>query len=161
MLDLKALVTKAKIQAAQPKEKRGSSRIAEVERQKQLKIGKFEQKRLQTLADIMRAIEEARKWEPQAVVLYVQRQTCSGCQTKATNVVGLFVRHKHAISQSQKMTPTNSAAGVDLYPREIREIEMQIPSCPVCFKAQNLVEMVFSGIADQPSKQLPLFTSLL
>lgn len=159
-LDLTELVARARLNA-QPKSKIKSKLSAELERQKRLKIGRYEVRPHATLSDVMRALEEARKWEPQAIVLYVQRQTCSGCGETATNVVGLFVRTKHRVSGAMKLAPTNGALDIDLYPREIRECQFSVPACPVCFKAQNLVDMVFRGIHTPPSGQMPLFASLL
>lgn len=159
MLDLKQLVATAKKKAAPPVKGKGSTR--ELERQKKLKIGKFEARRSTSLADIMRAIEEARKWEPQAVVLYVQRQKCLGCGEETKNTVGLFARLQHRDTKAMKMAPTNGDLGIDLYPREIKECAFDVPACPVCFKAQDLVEMVFRGIHTPQSGQLPLFNSML
>ena len=160
MLDLKQLVAAAKKSAA-PKPKLSKKASIEQARQKRLKIGRFAEQRTASLADIMRAIEEARKWEPQAVVLYVQRQKCLGCGEENRNTVGLFARLQHRETKAIKMAPTNGDLGVDLYPREIREVPLDVPACPVCFKAQDLVDMVFRGIKVGPSGQLPLFNSLL
>lgn len=160
-LDLKTLVAAAKDKAAKPKDRRLSKRAMEEARQKKLGIGKFEDKRARTLADFMRAIDEARRWEPQAVVLMVQRQTCLGCKSHSTNTVGLFVRQRHNVSGAMKLCPTNSVDAIGLYPHELREIEMTTPACAVCYRAQSLVEIVFSGQAQLPSGQLPLFNSLL
>lgn len=159
-LDLKTLVKSAKERAAKPKDRRLSKRAVEEARQKKLGLGKFEDKRAKTLADFMRAIEEARRWEPQAIVLLVQRQTCTGCNNCSTNTVGLFVRQKHNVSGAMKLSPTNSADAIGLYRRELKEIEMQTPACPVCFKAQDLIDVVFNGV-NCPNGQLPLFNALL
>jgi hypothetical protein len=158
-LDLQSLVAEARKRAA-PKPKL-KLKAAEVERQRQLKIGRFEKDSKPTLRDLVRAIEEARKWEPQAVVLYVQRQRCLGCGEEARNTVGLFVRAKHRISGAMKFAPANSEISIDLYPRELRECAFDVPACPICFRAQDLVDMVFAGIHTPPSGQLPLFNSLL
>lgn len=159
-LDLTELVARAR-EAAKPKPKGKSKQSAELERQKRLKIGRYEVRPHATVSDIVRAIEEARKWEPQAIVLYVQRQRCKGCGGEATNVVGLFVRTKHKVNGAMKLAPTNGSLDIDLYPRELRECAFDVPACPSCFRAQDLVEMVFRGVHTPPSGQLPLFAAML
>lgn len=129
-------------------------------RRKELRIGEYEPTRQATLKDIMKALDEARQWQPEAVVLYVQRQFCQ-CGEEHKNVVGLFVRSRSLTTGAHKLSPTNGLVSIDLYPREYKIVDLQIPACQVCFKAQDLVDLVFNGVHAQQSGQLPLFLSLL
>lgn len=159
--DLDALLHKVRTDISKPKALKGKA-TREKERRKTLRIGEFDPQltRKPTLRELMAAIEAARQWEPKAVVLLVQHQTCA-CGETHRCVSGLFMRFQSRSTGASKLAPTNGEAGIDLFPREIQRHYLDVPACEVCFKAQDLVDMVFNGIKEPANGQLPLFVSLL
>lgn len=166
LLDLNGLLdsmraTKAReaVEAKRAKAQKHQS-AREKARRKELRIGEYAPENRPTLKQIVAAMEDARQWRPQAIVLYVQRQFCQ-CGEEHKNIVGLFVRSRSDVTKADKLSPINGLVSIDLYPRELKETHVQVPACHVCYKAQDLVDLVFNGIATPPSGQTSLFNSLL